>query len=120
MPFYMYRQNNSGGSFDVDAESGISVVVIIEAPNAEFADLRAEYIGLYFNGCESGRDCSCCGDRWSAQWGDDGDDVPMYYGKKIEPDSPMPDDEPGWRTNGEPMVFIHYADGTFKPAYIPQ
>lgn len=64
MRYYIYSQNNSGGSFDDDPERGIGYIVYIEAPTADAANQRAEDIGLYFNGCETGQDCDCCGDRW--------------------------------------------------------
>lgn len=54
--FYVYRQNNSGGSFIPPA-----VDVIVEAPSAAEADTIAEGIGIYFDGAG---DCSCCGNRW--------------------------------------------------------
>lgn len=59
-----FRQNNSGGTFDVDQKKGIGVDVYIEAFNADQANDHAERIGLYFNGVEDGPDCECCGDRW--------------------------------------------------------
>ena len=67
MPFYRYRQNNSGGSFD--REMGLSV--FIEAATVEEANDRAEGMGIYFNGVENGSDCECCGDRWSTPWNED-------------------------------------------------
>ena len=66
MPFYQYRQNNSGGSFDEE----MGLVVFVEAGAAEEADHRAKGIGIYFNGVDSGSDCPCCGDRWSTTWGE--------------------------------------------------
>ena len=54
--FYVYRQNNSGGSFRPPA-----INVIVEAPSAAEADTIAEGLGLYFDGAG---DCPCCGDRW--------------------------------------------------------
>lgn len=54
--FYVYRQNNSGGSFRTPAIS-----VIVEADNATEADTIAETVGIYFDGAG---DCSCCGNRW--------------------------------------------------------
>ena len=63
--WFGFKQNNSGGSFDHDPESGIGYAIYVEADDAEHANYRAKRIGLYFNGCASGRDCSCCGDRWS-------------------------------------------------------
>ena len=68
--FFTYRQNNTGGSF-----SGPALYVIVEAINASDADVRAEMNGVYFNGCDSGSDCECCGDRWYTTYGE-GDAVP--------------------------------------------
>lgn len=62
MKFYLFDQNNSGGNFTVDNE--LSSIVFIEAENAEEANSIAEAIGIYFDGCMKGIDCSCCGDRW--------------------------------------------------------
>jgi hypothetical protein len=78
--FYTFSQNNSGGAFEGPAE-----YVIVEAQSADEANSIAENNGLYFNGCEDGRDCDCCGDRWHEQWSDDeGDPSPMIYGKPVE------------------------------------
>jgi hypothetical protein len=61
MPYYRFKQSNSGGAFDT--EQGYSVFV--EAASPEAANTRAETVGIYFDGVSSGMDCSCCGDRWS-------------------------------------------------------
>ena len=62
--FFEIGQNNSGGSFDTD--KFLCHRLIIEADSAEEADKFAEdHLGVYFNGCSNGMDCSCCGDRWS-------------------------------------------------------
>lgn len=113
MKFFHFHQNNSGGFFDNYAGSGIGCGVIIEAGSAADANTRAEAIGLYFDGCASRTDCSCCGDRWSAQRDDeDGTDSPQYYGYKVRPitleDAPDP--------KNRKTLYIHYADGTFKAA----
>lgn len=117
MPFYEYRQNNSGGSFDFDADAGISVNVIIEADNAQEANYKAEDIGLYFNG---DGDCPCCGDRWYDQWNDEnGDAVPSHYGEPIQ------DVEFGkglhfkWIKDG-PEAYVHFADGNIQAYGLPQ
>lgn len=60
--FFCYRQNNSGGRFHVDGN--VTVNVYIQANSMDDATEIAESIGIYFNGCEKKRDCSCCGDRW--------------------------------------------------------
>lgn len=111
MPFFEYHQNNSGGGFDIDADKGIGPVVIIEADSAHAADSRAIDLGIYFDGCESGLDCSCCGDRWSAAWGD-GDPIPSQYGL------PLTDADVTrygkWAPEGTPEAFVHYADGRIE------
>lgn len=58
----MYDQNNSGGSFDLN--ENISHRVVIEAESSYEASEIAESLGIYFNGCNEGMDCPCCGDRW--------------------------------------------------------
>ena len=63
--FYTFSQNNSGGGFVVN--DNVAEYVIIEADSCEEADDKAEEIGIYFNGCDDGQDCSCCGDRWYSQ-----------------------------------------------------
>ena len=74
--FYTYRQNNSGGSFIGP------YAVIIEAKNTDEAYSLAESnAGVYFDGCSDGRDCSCCGDRWSRAWDHDVSDSPALYGE---------------------------------------
>lgn len=73
--WWEYSQNNSGGSFDPDG--GMSTW--IWAHSAKQADDIAEQNGIYFDGCQEGLDCPCCGDRWySARGGKpDMDDVPV-------------------------------------------
>lgn len=112
MAFYQYRQNNSGGTFDVDEQSGISVVVIIEAVNAEGADQVAEYVGLYFDGSFTGHDCSCCGDRWARAYS--GDKVPSYYGVALDLSEGAVNAETyvsKYVEENAPIGFVHYLDG---------
>lgn len=61
--FYSFDQNNSGGYFDVDDK--VCHRIYIEADSEEEAIEKAEYLGCYWDGVESGIDCPCCGDRWS-------------------------------------------------------
>jgi hypothetical protein len=61
--WFTFRQNNSGGHFDVD--QFVAEYVIIQARDSFEACDIAEKIGIYFNGVEDGRDCDCCGDRWN-------------------------------------------------------
>jgi hypothetical protein len=64
--WFHFRQNNSGGSFDVNDEKGIGPHVYIEAIDADHANVRAEALGIYFDGVDQGNDCECCGDRWNS------------------------------------------------------
>jgi hypothetical protein len=103
--FYTYSQNNSGGHFQVDDQ--VTVYVIVEADSAEQADEIAESrAGIYFDGCEQGWDCECCGDRWYRAY--DGSEQPEIYGKDPE----LCDS--GWVKKGEPYCHIYYADGIVK------
>ena len=103
--FYEYRQNNSGGSFSNSEKDGICEYVIIEALDEDHANTRAETIGLYFNGCEEGYDCPCCGDRWYKANERDGSKVPSIYGKPVEETK---------KDLFRKCCFVHYLDGTFK------
>lgn len=76
--FYTFVQNNSGGSFFGPH------YVIIEANTAEEANNIAESHGIYFNGCEDGKDCSCCGDRWHPANDEYGTESPQIYGVLME------------------------------------
>lgn len=67
--FIVYHQNNSGGSLVGP------LYVIVEASSYEEADeIATSGTPVYFNGCDNGRDCRCCGDRWSRKnyyWSED-------------------------------------------------
>lgn len=103
--FYTFRQNNSGRSFIESEKEGIGVIVIIEAESSEKANERAKDIGIYFDGCESGNDCPCCGDRWYEVSKYDGEEIPSIYGESIE------SLKKEWCSKD---CFVHYLDGTFK------
>lgn len=103
--FYSFSQNNSGGSFSKSETDGISEYVIIEAENAKKANDRAEEIGIYFNGCNEGVDCDCCGDRWYSVDESDGEETPSIYGESIEKAE---------KSTFRESCFVHYLDGTFK------
>lgn len=79
--FWEFNQNNSGGSFVFDEKNGLTHFVIIEAETKQEAIDRAESVGIYFNGCDDGRDCSCCGDRWYVPYADEGTPKPTVYGE---------------------------------------
>ncbi len=92
--YYTYVQNNSGGSF-----TGPAHYVIIKATSAKEANRIAEDHGLYFNGCDTGQDCDCCGDRWNEQYDDEfGTESPMIYG--------MPVNEYSGYGNKDPDILI--------------
>lgn len=105
--FYTYGQNNSGGSFVIDENVG--QYVIVEADTVEQANDAAESrAGLYFDGCDQGVDCSCCGDRWYRQYyKDDGNKEPMIYGKTIEEFK----EDPGMVLRSEMSIHVYYQDG---------
>ena len=110
--FFHFSQNNPGGSFDINET--VAHHVIIEAHSATEANTRAVDIGIYFNGCDTGADCSCCGDRWSEQWSDSGgDDTPLIYGDPPE----MYEDY--FTKEGQPVCHIYRLDGS-KATYRKQ
>ena len=100
--FFHFSQNNTGGTW-----SGPAHHVIIEAANPEEANRIAEEdVGLYFNGCASGMDCECCGDRWSELWeSEKGDAEPLVYGTKPQELA----QRDSWIRE---FAFIRYYDGT--------
>lgn len=112
--FYEFSQNNSGGSFDVT--DTVCHRVFIEADNFKDALAKAQDLGIYFNGCERGRDCDCCGDRWSDY--EDSVDLPMEYGDKtfttVEEYAQYLANHYGWTT---PDARIFYKDGNIKEIF---
>jgi hypothetical protein len=109
MSFFHFSQNNSGGNFHFEVERGITHHVVIEAPNAQAANVEAIHKGLYFDGCVSGVDCSCCGDRWYRVDGRDSEAQPMVYGQPVaELDGFFCWMEPGRE------VAVHHADGRIE------
>ena len=93
MPWYHFRQNNSGGSY-IGPES-----IHIEAKSPYGANFIAPKYGIYFDGVDSGIDCDCCGDRWRRAEDWDGHDIPSQYGEPIT--MPAPDHVlivPSWRS----------------------
>lgn len=105
--FFTFSQNNSGGRFEHDKEAGIGHFVIVEALNSKDACDRAESIGLYFNGCDTGQDCECCGDRWYEPYGE-GSETPNIYNADVS--SGVYEAEWLW----DVPSYIHYMDGTVK------
>ncbi len=116
--WFSYRQNNSGGSFDVD--KNVAKNVYIEANSADEANSRAELCGLYWDGVYDEIDCECCGDRWyplSSEHGDKGaDEPPLPY--RWDTDPPVV-----WGWSSAPLTtaegctheaVAHFKDGTRK------
>lgn len=106
--YFTYGQNNSGGGFTYNPAHGIGQFVIIEAINANHANQRAREIGLYFDGSESGMDCSCCGDRWYAVWDEKGTVTPMVYNETPDEWAANPDN---FKWNMGKSIFVHYISG---------
>ena len=107
--FYHFKQNNSGGSFSFGENKGITHHVVIEADNASDANAIAGEIGIYFDGCSTGRDCNCCGDRWGEVWESDGEEVPSIYGEPVQEAINSKYFYP-WMEPGK-EVCVHYKDG---------
>lgn len=115
--FFLFSQNNSGGTFDIDDK--VAPTVIIEANSAAAANDYAEGIGIYFNGCDAGTDCSCCGDRWYKQYGDEPEyktleEVEAEWSnpvKRYEGNFPWTHNRSQWCKIGEPYVHIYTLDG---------
>lgn len=101
--FYTYGQNNSGGIFRPPAN-----YVIIEANSPSDSDYIAEFHGLYFDGCDNNRDCSCCGDRWYRASDYDAYTEPSIYGK------PASEFVPHFRDKNLPVAMIVFSDGRIE------
>lgn len=109
--FFTFTQNNSGGCF-----TGPAHYVVVEANTALAATYIAMGHGLYFNGCEEGHDCKCCGDRWHVVDDSDGTVEPEVYGESIEAAL-----ETALRVYGNwsdfnhiPQISVFYLNGTRK------
>jgi hypothetical protein len=99
MKYYTYRQNNSGGTWEIDESKGIGHYVIIFADDAQDADYIAERIGIEFY-----TGCPCCGDRWTKQLDDtEGKDIPMIYDKNLE--EALKDK---WIAKKGKSIFLHF------------
>lgn len=89
--YHIYNQNNPGGH--VIRTDQIGDVVVVKCPY-DRADL--EKIGIYFDGASKGKDCECCGDRWS-----------RYY-RKAETLSDVKDKVATLCKYGTSYAVIHY------------
>ena len=81
LEWYQFRQNNSGGSFTINED--VDINVLIQANSASEANEIAPYVGIYFNGVNDELDCECCGDRWYKVYNGDGTEYPMVYDEQI-------------------------------------
>lgn len=105
MKYYMWRQNNTGGSFVTNDD--LSRFVVIQADSYADAEEKAFSFGIYYDGVDSGYDCACCGDRWH-----EGDFlVELDEGDSIEDCLQRHEDEYPW--HGTVTIF-HLADGSKK------
>lgn len=116
--FYTFNQYNTGGRFIFNKE--VTHFVIVEADNAEVANLFAEEIGLYWNGCRSGQDCSCCGDRWHPTDEYDAEEFPSVRSIPVQDlkEGPMFSKDKNeinkWSPKGQPEVLL-YRKGILEP-----
>lgn len=118
--WYEYRQNNSGGHFAYS--DGVSNFVLIEASSVDKANSKAESIGIYFNGCDEGIDCDCCGDRWYEEY-EAMTEFTTYsfrkggYGATTHADvrgyAQALADNDTW-VRGKPAVIVYFADGSVE------
>lgn len=95
---FIFDQNYSQGDCKTIPERGINKFVIIQAYNANDANLKAEEIGLYFDGVYNGIDKPTDGDRWFEVEDDNWLDI---FGHNNNT----------WVTNDN---YFHFMDNTFK------
>ena len=60
MQTFAFYQNNPGGCYQL----GMPGILFVRAKDHNDANSKAMAEGVYFDGVDSGIDCSCCGDRW--------------------------------------------------------
>ena len=107
--WFNFDQNNSGGNFIVN--DNVTHRVIIEADSEEEAIEIGENLGMYWDGCDIGVDCPCCGDRWYC--------APSQIDKtkegfSIEEYAQNLADSWGWCT---PDIYIYYKNGKKTSIY---
>ena len=112
--FYTYSQNSSGGRFVFNED--VNYYVVIEADSSNEADTRAEEVGVYFDGCDSGRDCDCCGDRWSRSWSQDGTETPMIYDEPVQTYWKNAEFKMKWADNQ--AIIVYFKDGRKEIHYV--
>lgn len=106
--FYLFRQNNSGGTFEVDDK--ICRQLFVEADTEDDAIYKAEELGCYWNGVAKGLDCPCCGDRWYPN----PNTILLDEYATAEEYAQLMADEYGWTS---PDARIYYKDGRVKEIY---
>jgi hypothetical protein len=99
MKWFLYHQNNPSGVFH-----GPAYHVYVQAISERVANAMAEDAGLYFNGCADGKDCSCCGDRWSTPY--------RSYNEEPAPPSSYDSWESRCIAEAGAYALYLYADGT--------
>ena len=111
--WFCFYQNNSGGYW-----KGPARFVLVETDTEDAACEKAEEVGVYFDGCETGDDCHCCGDRWS-RFMVKPLDHPTVCGKNVLEDLPDPFLWDAGRSIGiaEPLVLLVYANGEKKELF---
>jgi len=103
--FFHFRHNNSGCSFTYN--DIVAINVIVEASDADAANIIAQRIGIYFNGVDDGPDCPCCGDRWSTVYGE-GTETPKIYDGDVNTINKY---DEYWVRDGEPYCHVYYLNG---------
>ena len=116
--FYRFRQNNTGGSWDINDD--LTVRVIIEADSADEANRKAKKLGMYWYGSDhDGPDCPCCGDRWTQVYDYDGEEELTYIAQLPNfsyEEVPLTADTElsvmlNWAGN-KPYMYVYFKDGT--------
>lgn len=119
--WYEFDQNNSGGSFIQNDD--VANRVLIQAASVKEANVKAEDIGIYFDGCRYGRDCDCCGDRWDEAYRAMGSFVtygsyqsgyPKTEHANVRDYAQAVADNDMWADEAKPSVIVYYADGTVE------
>ena len=115
LEWYEFNQNNSGGKFTVN--DSVCHRLFIQAVDADDACSIAEGLGVYFNGCDEGIDCECCGDRWYRPYS--ATEFPLEYSKtqtftNIEEYTQFLADAYGWTV---PDCRIYYKNGVVKDIF---
>jgi hypothetical protein len=107
IPWFLFLQNNSGGSFRTNAN--VCRRVYIQAETPDLANARAESVDIYFDGVASGVDCKCCGCRWHRV----GQYDRVTFGEHVTDivKQVQNDVNDAWDSWTDPIAILHYADG---------